>query len=59
MCYLVGDFNQDLIKFDSDANYQNSIDATVIHGVVQIVSRPPRITDKSVTLIDHVDTNNS
>ena len=21
ICYLVGDFNQDLIKFDSDANY--------------------------------------
>ena len=58
ICYLVGDFNQDLIKFDSDANYQNLIDATASHGLVQIVSRPTRITDKSATLIDHVYTNN-
>ena len=58
ICYLVGDFNQDLIKHHTDANYQNLIDNAASHGLVQLVSRPTRITDKSATLIDHVYTNN-
>ena len=56
--YLVGDFNQDLIKYDSDKNSQNLVDITSSHGLVQLVSRPTRITDSSATLIDHVYTNN-
>ena len=56
--YLVGDFNQDLIKHDCDTNSQNLIDITSSHGLVQLVSRPTRITDSSATLIDHVYTNN-
>ena len=56
--YLVGDFNQDLIKYHTDTNYQNFIDNAASHGLVQLVSRPTRITDKSATLIDHVYTNN-
>ena len=58
ICYLVGDFNQDLIKHHTNANYQNLIDNAASHGLVQLVSRPTRITDKSATLIDHVYTNN-
>ena len=45
ICYLVGDFNQDLIKHHTDANYQNLIDNAASHGLVQLVSRPTRITD--------------
>ena len=58
ICYLVGAFNQDLIKHHTDANYQNLIDNAASHGLVQLVSRPTRITDKSATLIYHVYTNN-
>ena len=56
--YLVGDFNQDLIKYDTDANSQNLIDMCMSHGLAQLVSRPTRITNSSATLIDHVYTNN-
>ena len=58
MLYLVGDFNQDLIKYDSDSHSQNLVDLTSSHGLVQLVSRPTWITDSSATLIDHVYTNN-
>ena len=58
ICYLVGDFNQDLIKHHTDANYQNLIDNAARNGLVQLVSRPTRKTDKSATLIDHVYINN-
>ena len=56
--YIVGDFNQDLIKHDSDNDCQNLIDNAHSNGFVQIVSRPTRITEHSATLIDHVYTNN-
>ena len=56
--YIVGDFNQDLIKYDNDDDCQNLIDNAHNNGFVQIVSRPTRITENSATLIDHVYTNN-
>ncbi len=57
LVYIVGDFNQDLIRYDQDINSQNLIDCASNHGFVQIVSRPTRITDHSATIIDHVYTN--
>ena len=57
MKYIVGDFNQDLIKHDNDEDCQNLIDNAHSHGFAQIVSRPTRITEHSATLIDHVYTN--
>ena len=58
LLYLVGDFNQDILKYNTDTNSQNLIDMCSSHGLVQLVSRPTRITDSSATLIDHVYTNN-
>ena len=55
--YIVGDFNQDLIKHDNDEDCQNLIDNAHSHGFAQIVSCPTRITEHSATLIDHVYTN--
>ena len=58
LTYIVGDFNQDLIKHNDDINCQNLIDNAHNNGFVQIVSRPTRITEHSATLIDLVFTNN-
>ena len=54
---LLGDFNIDLIKYESDINSQKLIDLTASKGFVQVISRPTRITDHSATLIDHIYTN--
>ena len=55
---LLGDFNIDLIKYDSDINSQKLIDLTSDYSFVQFISRPTRVTDHSATLIDHVYSNN-
>ena len=56
--YIVGDFNQDLIKHENDTEYQNLINNAHNNGFVQLVSRPTRITERTHTLIDHVYANN-
>ena len=43
LLYLVGDFNQDIFKYNTDTNSQNLIDMCSNHGLVQLVSRPTRI----------------
>ena len=55
---IAGDFNMDLLKYESTADYQDLINTMANHGFVQIISRPTRITDTSATLLDHVYTNN-
>ena len=54
---IVGDFNIDLIKYETDENARELIDITSNHGFSQVISRPTRITDHSATLIDHIYTN--
>jgi exonuclease III len=54
---LLGDFNIDLIKFETDSNSQRLIDTMTSYGFVQTISRPTRITDHSNTLIDHIYSN--
>ena len=55
---IAGDFNMDLIKYESTEEFQDLINIMANHGFVQIISRPTRITDTSATLLDHVYTNN-
>ena len=54
---LTGDLNIDLIKFSNDCHCQNLISVFEKYGLVQLVSRPTRVTDHSATLIDHMYTN--
>ena len=56
--YIVGDFNQDLIKYDNDTHCQNLIDNAHNSGFVQLISRPTRITEHSATLLDLTFTDN-
>ena len=54
---LVGDYNTDLIKYETDSHSQALIDTTSNRGFIQVISKPTRITDHSATLIDHIYTN--
>ena len=56
--YIVGDFNQDLIKYDNDVGCQNLIDNAHNNGFVQLISRPTRITEHSATLLNLTFTDN-
>ena len=58
LIYIVGDFNQDLIKYENDTDCQNLVDSAHNNGFIQLVSRPTRITERTATLIDLTFTNN-
>ena len=54
---LVGDFNVNLLNYETDIVSQDLINLTTRHGFTQVISRPTRITDYTATLIDHIYTN--
>ena len=54
---ISGDFNIDLIKHETDTFSQNLLDVASKYGLLQVISRPTRITDHSATLLDHIYSN--
>ena len=54
---LAGDFNVNLLNYETDIVSQDLINLTTRHGFTQVISRPTRITDYTATLIDHIYTN--
>ena len=54
---LAGDFNIDLVKYEYELNSQKLIDLTTRYSLIQVITKPTRVTDHSATLIDHIYTN--
>ena len=54
---LTGDFNIDLVKHEYEQNSQQLIDMTTRNGFIQVINKQTRVTDHSMTLIDHIYTN--
>ncbi len=55
--FLAGDFNFNLLNYGHDSASQSLIDSMHSHGYSQLISKPTRITEHSVTLIDHIYSN--
>ena len=55
--YIVGDFNVDLSKYDTDLHCHDLINQMAEHNFAQVISLPTRITDHTATIIDHVYSN--
>ena len=53
-CVLLGDFNIDLIKYDSNQGVSNFYDNISSHGFRPLILQPSRVTAKSATLIDNI-----
>ena len=56
--YITGDFNIDLLKYDSNPKYQEFYNLTTANGFLPQIFQPTRLTDSSMTLIDNIYTNN-
>ena len=54
---LMGDFNLDLLKFDSHPKTSDFINNLHTAGLSTLITKPTRITEHSATLIDHMYTN--
>jgi len=56
-CFILGDFNLCLTKFQQDNNTTEFIEETFERNFLPLVYLPTRITAKSATIIDHVYSN--
>ena len=54
---ICGDFNIDLLYYESHLNTQHFVDLVFGSGFFPLISKPPFITDTSATLIDSILTN--
>ena len=57
-CYLTGDFNIDLLKYDSHNQSAEFINSLTALSFLPTILQPSRITDHSFTLIDNIFSNN-
>ena len=53
-CIMVGDMNVDMMKYRTDENVAEYIDAQVSNGFKFRLAQPTRVTHTTATLIDHV-----
>ena len=58
MCYLCGDLNIDLLKYDNQKGTRDFLNALFSIGMFPLIDRPSRITEYSATLIDNIFSNN-
>jgi len=55
---LVGDFNIDLLKFETHEKTHNFLEDFFSNGFIPLITKPTRVYRNSATLIDHIFTNN-
>ena len=58
MCYICGDLNVDLLKYENHKGTRDFINALFSLGMFPLIDRPSMITEYSVTLIDNIFSNN-
>ena len=58
LCYLLGDYNINLLNYDSHELTAGFINSLYSYGFVPLINRPTRITSHSATIIDNIFTNN-
>ena len=55
--YVCGDFNIDLVCYDTNRDVKTFVDVLYSHSVYPTITRPTRVTINSATLIDNIFTN--
>ena len=56
-CYIMRDFNLDLLHYDSHHFTQEFLDSLFSHMLIPLITKPTRVTSHSATLIDNIFTN--
>ena len=57
-CYLMGDFNIDILKSSSHDQTNVFIDTMFAYSMIPLINRPTRVTEMSASIIDNIFTNN-
>ena len=57
-CYLLGDFNLNLLNIDKHTKTGEFVDLMFSYHLVPLIDKPTRVRETSATLIDNIFTNN-
>lgn len=57
LCYIAGDFNINLLKYEQHEGTANYVNCIFSHSFFPCINRPTRITTSTATLIDNIITN--
>ena len=55
--YLVGDFNLNILDYEINKRVKNFFNLIFQYSLIPIINKPTRVTNKSITAIDHIITN--
>ena len=58
-CYLMGDWNINLLSYDSHEDTSSFVDMMYSYGFLPLINRPTRVTKSSATIIDNIFSNES
>ena len=58
LCYLLGDFNVNLLNYETHYLTSNFVDTLFAYGYIPFINKPTRVGNRSATLIDNIFTNN-
>ena len=56
-CYIMGDFNLDLLKHDKHLPTEKFLDVMYANSFIPTINRPTKVTKDTCTLIDNIYTN--
>lgn len=54
---ILGDFNIDVLKYDSNSSAKSFIELMLSHSLVPVIKKPTRLQNSSCTLIDNIFVN--
>ena len=57
-CYIIGDYNIDLLKHDGHLQTEQFLDVMHSNSLIPMIYKPTRETNTTATLIDNIFTNN-
>ena len=57
ICYVMGDFNLDLLRHEQDAITGEFVELMFSHLLYSVITKPTRITSNTTSLIDNIFTN--
>ena len=52
--YIAGDFNIDLLKYDTNIKYKDFYNLMTASGFLPQITQPTRITETTMTIIDNI-----
>jgi len=59
LCYLLGDYNINLLNYETHQSTANFVDTMFTYGYIPYINKPTRVGERTATLIDNIFTNNT